>query len=325
MGTDTKIQWCDRTASPWYGCAKVHTGCLNCYAERGAKRRPQTLGEWGENGVRVKSRGFCGKLRQWNREAERAGQIISVFPSLCDPFEDRPELEPWRQEMFVTIGACPWIRLILLTKRPENVRRMWPRIGFPDSGVPGTLGRYISLANVCLLTSISDQQTADVMIHEQERCRDLVPVLGVSAEPLVGPIKMNFWDPRNPKTEGEWMASHEGVGVIGKNRPVDWVIIGGESGPNARPCNVDWIGDLVRQCKSAEVPVFVKQVGSNPRVLWPMAGNDGLPAYIDVKQVGVLAAYETLPRFVDKKGGDPAEWPEHLRVREFPVSFDSKL
>jgi protein gp37 len=70
-------------------------------------------------------------------------------------------------------------------------------------------------------------------------------------------------------------------------RSIDWVIIGGESGNSARSCTVDWIMGLVHTCRAAGVPVFVKQVGSSP--------------YLK-----------------DPKGGDPNEWPEHMRVREFP-------
>lgn len=105
------------------------------------------------------------------------------------------------------------------------------------------------------------------------------------------------------------MGQHSGL--------IHWVIVGGESGPGARPCNVDWIRDIVRQCREAGVPVFLKQFGSNvvdhcdeftpQATLWPESN-------------GPVADWGTGDiRLRDKKGGDPAEWPADLRVREFPA------
>lgn len=73
MGVETKIEWCDRSASPWHGCSRVHAGCDNCYAEAMAVRNPKTLGVWGDQGTRVKSKSFVANLRKWNREAEANG------------------------------------------------------------------------------------------------------------------------------------------------------------------------------------------------------------------------------------------------------------
>jgi hypothetical protein len=78
----------------------------------------------------------------------------------------------------------------------------------------------------------------------------------------------------------------------------DWVIVGGESGPHARPCDIAWIRDVVRQCRAAGVPVFVKQLGSRP-VIGDFPG-------------------KRLYHLRDRHGGNMAEWPEDIRVREFP-------
>src|ERR1019366_7497597 len=107
MATETNISWADHTASPWYGCAhatfvdadgkeKSHVGCLSCYAETMSKRNPGTLGVWGKNGTRVMSASFHKNCLRWNREAERDGVVRSVFPSICDPFEQR-DLVEWRE------------------------------------------------------------------------------------------------------------------------------------------------------------------------------------------------------------------------------------
>ena len=85
--------------------------------------------------------------------------------------------------------------------------------------------------------------------------------------------------------------------------PIDWVIVGGESGPGARPCNVEWIRSIIAQCKAADVPVFVKQLGRQP--------------IIDVRDDRTISGWRKRA-LADRKGGDIEEWPEDLRVRQFP-------
>lgn len=335
MGETTKIEWVDRSASPWHGCSRVHAGCDNCYAEAMAVRNPKTLGTWGENGTRVKSKSFVANLRKWNREAEARGEPISVFPSICDPFEDRPELVEWRNEMFSTIDQCPWIRLLLLTKRPENVRRMWPVS--ERSGIAANGARYWSREhfrpNVWLLTSVSDQPTADAMIPPLLKCRDLVPVLGVSAEPLLGPVDLARWlrpvpdctfadgqdgccsHPGNPTPEC-------GTGAacpLSEYRGLNWVIVGGESGHGARPCDLAWIRSIVSQCKAAGVACFVKQLGASICERYPSAWPNGYPhGDQSVTLTGDGYGTFSVTGLHDKKGGDWTEWPADLRVREWP-------
>jgi protein gp37 len=338
MATDTKIQWTAHSASPWYGCQhKVdadgtpHPGCLNCYAETNAGRNPGTLGVWGPNGTRVASKSFHANCKRWNAKAAKERVRQSVFPSICDPFEDwqgpiscgggdelcicdgcgkqvlftedcegdsdlcrklprKVTMNDLRAEMFATIDACPLLDFLLLTKRPENVRSMWPvnELGRWDS-----TGRDLPLRhyrkNVQLLYSASDQASLEAGIGELLKCRDLVPVIGLSLEPLVGPITFRWasWNHTSPENHLDGL------------RQLDWVIIGGESGHGARPCHVANVREILAQCKEAGVPCFVKQLGSSPR---PSA----LPSDVCV-------------RFIkDKKGGDWNEWPADLRVREFP-------
>lgn len=258
MAENSKIEWCDHTASPWHGCSKVSAGCDNCYAAAMSGRNPGVLGVWGDDGVRVKSKSFVSNLRLWNKQAAKDGRNVKVFPSLCDPFEDRPELIPWREEMFQVVDECPNVILLLLTKRPENIRKMWPSIGWPESGVPGTLGRHLRLENVWLLTSVENQEQADKRIYELLKCRDLSPVLGLSCEPLLGPVDLTvgvkdyinglnvYSKPTLPKNYLD---------------ELDWIIVGGESGPNARPIHPDWARSLRDQCRTASVPFFFKQWG----------------------------------------------------------------
>ena len=110
-------------------------------------------------------------------------------------------------------------------------------------------------------------------------------MLGVSAEPLTEAVDFRFDDC--------WL--REDCYSLGER--LDWVIVGGESGPHARPFTLGWGKDLIRQCSAASVPVFMKQVGSKP------VNREGEPC----------------THIKDPKGGDMAEWPSDLRVREFPL------
>lgn len=351
MGSETKIQWCDHTASPWHGCSKVSTGCANCYAAATAVRNPDTLGIWGDDGTRIKSKSFVASLEKWNREGEKLGRQVSVFPSICDPFEDRPELVPWRAEMFAAADRLPWVRLLLLTKRPENIARMWSDIAvcpdcrgnlWPDESDqhrwclacrkhwPLTGPR----SNVFLGTSIEDQATADERIPELLACRGLAPVLFVSAEPLLEAVDLCI-------ERGCRRCNHHGDVLLpretcrrcngtGQEPTIHWVIAGGESGPKARPCDVAWIRSIVEQCAEAGVPCFVKQMGSNVVTRNDMvedAFNNGWSGWpdptVEYDIHGFREDYQGADcriRLRDPKGGDPAEWPENLRVRELPGS-----
>lgn len=230
-----------------------------------------------------------------------------------------------RRRLFRLIDATPNIDWLLSTKHPENVRRMWPvkqdaRPIF--SGMPGPLGQPVPCvvtgahrSNVWLLTSMSDQPTADAMIPELLKCRDLVPALGVSAEPLVGPVDFTpYIGGRSYQCQCGFHATETELVFTGGDRysctecgqlckigpTLDWVIVGGESGPKARPCDIGWVRSIVTQCKAAGVPCFVKQLGANPHY----TNHQG-----DMHACGP---------FRDPKGGDWNEWPEDLRVREWP-------
>jgi len=106
------------------------------------------------------------------------------------------------------------------------------------------------------------------------------------------------------------------IGGSGLKGPrLDWVVVGGESGPKARTCDVAWIRAVVDQCRSASVPVFVKQLGANCGYA-PDYG-EWFQGYASksAEEVG----YRGVRRLVDRKGGNPDEWPADLRVRKFPA------
>lgn len=316
MGENTKIQWCDHTFNPWVGCTKVSPGCKFCYAEADMDKR-RHFAQWGPNGTRVMtSAANWRKPLKWNREAEKAGVKRVVFcASLADVFEDwtgpivnskgerlwfcgtcrqvsssspyhacpnqkcspnQPAiLSGIRAELFGLIDRTPNLIWRILTKRPENIRRFWPM----DSS--GAKHR----SNVHLYTSVENQEQADERIPHLMgwNVRDLAPVRGISAEPLLGPIDVRQW-------LGQCAINH--------------VIVGGESGPEARPFNSIWADMLKIQCAGHNVPFFMKQFGSTA-VCEPSTG------------CGYVFT------FADKKGGDITEWPTQYRVRELPETYYS--
>lgn len=312
MGETTGIEWTDHTFNPWIGCTKVAPGCAHCYAERDFDKR-RHFAQWGPNGTRVvTSEDNWKKPLKWNRDAEAAGVRSRVFcASLADVFEDwagpmvsadgtgravyRSDAEPFavetmqdvRSRLFAMIDATPWLDWQLVTKRPENVLKMWPTFVIPDRSRPSTeFSAYDNghRPNVWLLTSISDQQTADAMIPALLECRDLVPVLGLSIEPMLGPADLlidgecSDWacgvcGSRNVDTEVVVAEDDVGTyacrdcGYVGGGEEadwkslIDWVIVGGESGPGARPMHPEWVRSLRDQCQAAGVPFFFKQWG----------------------------------------------------------------
>lgn len=323
MGANTKIEWAKHTFNPWIGCSKVHEGCAHCYAETMAKRTGKA--QWGPSGTRVKTSAANWKEPlKWNRQAEKLGERHRVFcASLADVFEEwdgpilshtgeqigcgadgklafegeRPAtLDDVRRSLFALIDATPWLDWLLLTKRPENVQKMWqPRrtgVYFATHSGPPHPDLTNYRENVWLLTSVSNQQTLEKQLPELLACRDLAPVLGLSAEPLLGELDLPLWCDHESATgtgvAGQWRC--DGCGRVSKVVPddagpihvtpregstyrarreivsagkpmIDWIIVGGESGHGARPMHPDWARSIRDQCQAADVPFFFKQWG----------------------------------------------------------------
>lgn len=259
--------------------------------------------------------------------------------------QSRVTMADVRRRVFETIDATPWLDWILLTKRPENVLGMWPEVYGKGSYSPAYVvgGEIVDpdytpeyhRPNVWLVTSVSDQASADAMVPELLKCRDLVPVLGLSCEPLLGPVDLESWIGSATVWNADGSQCWQSPGI-------DWVIVGGESGTNARPCDVAWIRSIVAQCEAARVPCFVNQVGAYVvdrndagfdaySDVWAEGPDEGRPTNsqawpepVDVEHDlgGSRDGYQGAPVRVllrAKKGGDPAEWPEDLRVREWPT------
>lgn len=287
MGQDSKIEWTQHTFNPWRGCTKVSEGCRNCYAETLSGRNPGTLGVWGPQGTRVVAAEAAWKEPlKWDRLAKKAGERHRVFcASLADVFEDwkgpmvdhkgtvlierfseRPfTMNDARKDLFTLIDRTPNLDWLLLTKRPENIMRMWPRhidggdnqmlwsmeLGEQDNG-RGSLPREIR--NVWIGASVENQQAADERIPHLLQTPAKVRFL--SCEPLLGEVNLRQWVcsicARNPQICSRHFDAANGI---------HWCIVGGESGHNSRPMHPDWARSLRDQCQAANVAYFFKQWG----------------------------------------------------------------
>lgn len=188
---------------------------------------------------------------QWGkRHAMPKGDVICKDLGDYDFSRTRPlTLNDVRHRLFKLIDSTPNLDWLLLTKRPENILRMWE---IPANGRDPSDEIYLRRDNVWLGTSISNQADADRNIPELLKCRNLASVLFVSGEPLLGAIE--FSDVTNRA---------DAVQQLGKKamHGIDWLIAGGESGPHARPMHPDWARSLRDQCQAAGVPFFFKQWG----------------------------------------------------------------
>jgi protein gp37 len=244
MGKSTNIAWCDHTFSPWWGCVKVSRGCEHCYMQTFLKRVGQEryFGPSKTTPRRFFSDKHWLEPLKWNREAQAAGIRRRVFcASMADVFEDNPSLVNERIRLFRLIESTPSLDWLLLTKRPENLNRMLPRQWI-----------YWPLRSVWLGTSVEDQRAADERIPLLLQTPAAVRFL--SCEPLLGRIELS--DVSGWRDAARWLGRMN----LGPDA-ISWVIAGGESGPNSRPCDPEWVLSLRDQCQAAHVAFFMKQWG----------------------------------------------------------------
>ncbi len=262
MAENTAIEWADHTFNPWVGCTKVSPGCDHCYAESWAKRAGKAAGvTWGGERRRTSEANWRKPL-QWNDQAQREGRRFRVFcASLADVFDNQVPPE-WREDLFELIRKTPHLDWLLLTKRIGNAAQMIEAaIANFDIGYVPAYAAW-PWPNVWIGATVTDQAEAD---------RDVPKLLAVPArvrflsiEPMLGPIDLTGI------AVGGGHGHHEFDPIITGNvlkraasdaPHVHWVIVGGESGPGARPMHPDWARSLRDQCAAAGVPFLFKQWG----------------------------------------------------------------
>jgi protein gp37 len=288
MGDTTKIEWTDHTFNPWWGCSRVSPACRFCYADRDAQRYGHQL--WRRHGERrMLSDNNWNQPKRWNRQAEKAGVPAKVFcASMADVFEDHPQLDEPRKRLWDLIEATPWLQWQLLTKRPENVAGMAP---WGDSWP----------AHVWLGVSVETQRYAEQRIPAL--LSNPAKTWFLSCEPLLEEVNLRKLRVGNRLIDclgGDVIDPSDGAVLYGTPGVIDWVILGGESGPKSRETDVQWMRSLVEQCQSAWAAPFVKQLGA---------------AWAKDLFVGGKSVFSQ----GDRKGGNWDHWPEDLRVREFPI------
>lgn len=301
----SQIEWTEKTWNPIVGCSIVSPGCTNCYAMKQAARiekmnpdlahyrgltQPSKAGPVWTGKIALSERALLEPLR-------RRTPTTWFVNSMGDLFhEDAPD--EWIDRVFRVINMTPHHTYQILTKRARRMRQYM-----------ADQERVIQVAfegraewpprNAWLGVSAEDQKRAD------ERIPDLLAtpaaVRFVSAEPLLGQINFEQIELRRfgelPNEQSRRLGDYVRplTGCFKDSVTLDWIIVGGESGPNARPMQIPWARSILGQCRAAGVACFVKQLGTEP--IW----EDG--AFLNLRH---------------GKGADMSEWPSDLRVQEFP-------
>ena len=237
MGENSKIECTDHTFNPWIGCTKVSPGCAHCYAETLNNRMGWT--KWGDDGKRVRtSNANWAKPLRWDLEASRLGTRKKVFCASLADWLDHKAPTAWRVDLLELIRKTPYLDWLLLTKRPESwYARMHEAIGAGSILASSWLDGE-GPENVWVGTSVENQKVADERIYHLADIPARIRFLSV--EPLLSPLDLSAW--------------------LGDPVPlIHWVIVGGESGPGARPMSDGWVRHIRNQCWAASVPFFFKQ------------------------------------------------------------------
>lgn len=320
---ETSIQWTDRTWNPIRGCSRVSPGCVNCYAERQAARfAKDAIGVLGERGkipceqpAAYKAGPFNGFVTKVNGHPVWTGKVELIESKLEEPLHWKKPCRVFVNSMsdlfheslpdeaidrvFAVMALCPNITFQVLTKRAERMRTWFK-----------TVLRYdrVAQASKRLHTTVSPFKLPSKNIFDARKVALGLP-WAIHAWPLP-----NVWLGVSVESKAyldridllrETPAAIRFVSIEplledldGPNlRGIDWAIVGGESGPGARPFHIDWARFILSHCRRVKVAPFLKQLGSNP--VW---GHDNQKLHL-----------------TDSHGGDPSEWPEDMRdYREFP-------
>lgn len=262
----SKIEWTEKSWNPVSGCSKVSTGCKFCYAETIAKRfwkdRKFTDVQFHEDRLDLPLK--------WKKP------YMIFVNSMSDLFHEKIDFYHINKIM-LTVFKCYKHTFQVLTKRPERAYEYFIKSckkEFPF---------YITnLSNLWLGVSVENQETADLRIPILLQIP--VEVKWLSIEPLLSEVDIKgIFDLLDYKEQAKPNETECSCGICRYNRGIQWVVIGCESGHNRRPCKIEWVEKIVEDCKNANVPVFVKQLNINGKVV-----------------------------------KDIEKFPKHLQVREYP-------
>jgi protein gp37 len=311
MGDTTAISWCHSTFNPWEGCTRIAPECDHCYAAArdqwlhrgihwgaGAPRRRTSASNW--------MKPFLWNERQRKRLRSGQSEPWRVFGGSLMDWADN-EVDPqWRSDFWGVIRETPCLTWLLLTKRGPNIAKMLPQ----DFGQQ-------QYGHVWLGTTAGTQTRLDT---DGMRLLDIdARVLFLSIEPQLEFVDLS-----------DWLAKAQQLG-----RKV-WCIVGAESGRGARGFDLGWPRLVLAQCKVYDVPVFVKQLGARPyerrAAMGRTPGVEHALANLGAEHPqrpwfknwtlihqGTESFWERAHQLKHAAGADPAEWPDDLRVQEFPL------
>jgi protein gp37 len=348
---NSAIQWTDNTFNPWFGCRKVAPECEKCYIvntaplrSRGMKHgseRVRTSESYWKQPLRwnefpgamvcdVCSAEYApmrwGSLEAWDKkgsppmrcmEPHCSGTVVPrrarVFCLSLGDWLDEEVPVQWRADLLTLIKRCNNLDWQLLTKRPQNWRMLmeevghyWAEFGAPDDDTETWLEDWLGCHGGADDCCVPDNIWIGVSAGADQKAALEIPakVHFLSCEPMLHALNLNHPVPFTDVAR------------------FDWVIFGGESGKNARPLEVDWIRQGLAFCRPRNIAAFVKQMGRNvvDRNDAGFDGDDG-DWPMDTKFRELDTGYQGAPVRIllkDSHGGDMSEWPEDLRVREFP-------
>lgn len=305
MSGKTKIQWAQNedgsqgaTWNPVRGCSRISPGCENCYAERTAAR------------FSGPGKPFEGFVQITNGHPQWTGKVGPVDHMMDIPLHTRKPTTYFVNSMsdlfhkdltltdvervFRVMLSAPQHRYQILTKRADVMEQRVPVVMNRIFGMHWKMPDFIWLG-----VSVENQKYADERIPHL--LRTPAAIRFVSYEPAIGAVEFEHnWLTRGHRVDCEPLATLPIDASRFDTWGIDWIIVGGESGPGARPFNIEWARSTVAQCKVAGVACFVKQIGAHP---YPGDLGSGRMPDMALK---------------DRKGGDVSEWPADIRVRQMP-------
>ena len=250
----TGIEYLNYTLNLTHGCTNISQGCLHCWAKTTSKR-PAGMGVNGYSKGDSLKVVCCPEKLQEPFKIKKPSRIGVSF--MGDLFHKEVP-DDFRDKVFAMMALNPLHSFLLLTKRPQKAFKYLTSDRDFDSAANLLYDRYIRslseplfsmgeitlpLGNVWIGTTVENQPAADNRLSVLAQIH--VAVKFISFEPMLSEIKV-----------GSFMLSQ-----------FQWAIIGAESGPGKRPCKIEWVRDLVRQCKDAGVPVFVKQLNIDGKIV----------------------------------------------------------
>lgn len=343
MADKTKIQWTDATWNIITGCTLVDEGCRNCYAAHLIASWPAIGNHPSRKGLARKNAAgeakFTGEVRfneAWLDQPLRWRKPRRIFVCAHGDLFHESVPDEWIDRVFAVMAQAPQHTFQCLTKRPERMLAymkdpdVWMRIAieiieplkasvsFDIQYDPRSATSRLPLPNVWLGTSISDQASADLRIPAL--LATPAAVRFISAEPLLGPVNLLVTDRnRHDISTLRGIACDptdpDGADVYYRTEKLDWIIVGGESGPNARPMHVDWVRSLRDQCQQAGAAFHFKQWGEwAPVVIEQNDSGELSPAY-PITGCGDPTAHKGSQPCLFWQGGALVEWP-YIKTRQ---------